>query len=48
MTPIPEPPRKFSDFIERFPMLGEAWEAIHQAVVHGWVQDVLEPAGPKA
>jgi alkylhydroperoxidase/carboxymuconolactone decarboxylase family protein YurZ len=35
MNPSPEPPQKFSDFIARFPKLGEAWEAIHQAEAEG-------------
>jgi len=30
-----EPPKKYSAFIERFPKLGEAWEAIHQAEAEG-------------
>ena len=35
MKPAPEPPKKYSQFIERFPKLGEAWEAIHQAEEEG-------------
>jgi alkylhydroperoxidase/carboxymuconolactone decarboxylase family protein YurZ len=30
-----EPPKKYSAFIERFPKLGEAWEAIHEAEAEG-------------
>ena len=30
-----EPPKKFTAFIERFPKLGEAWEAIHEAEAQG-------------
>jgi hypothetical protein len=30
-----EPPKKYSEFIERFPKLGEAWEAIHAAEAEG-------------
>ena len=30
-----EPPRKYTEFIERFPKLGEAWEAIHAAEEEG-------------
>ena len=29
------PPKKFSDFIERFPKLGKAWDAIHEAEDEG-------------
>ncbi len=31
MTTLPEPPKKYADFIERFPHLGQAWESIHEA-----------------
>ena len=30
-----EPPKKYRDFIARFPKLGEAWEAIHAAEAEG-------------
>ena len=30
-----EAPKKYNDFIERFPKLGEAWEAIHEAEAEG-------------
>lgn len=30
-----EPPKKFTEFIERFPKLGQAWEAIHEAEAEG-------------
>jgi alkylhydroperoxidase/carboxymuconolactone decarboxylase family protein YurZ len=30
-----EPPKKYTEFIERFPKLGEAWEAIHEAEAEG-------------
>ena len=34
--PIPSAhPKKYRDFIERFPKLGEAWEAIHAAEAEG-------------
>ncbi len=29
------PPKKYTEFIERFPKLGEAWEAIHAAEAEG-------------
>jgi len=35
MKPSSEPPKKYRDFIERFPKLGEAWEAIHAAEAEG-------------
>jgi alkylhydroperoxidase/carboxymuconolactone decarboxylase family protein YurZ len=35
MTHSSEPPKKYSAFIERFPKLGEAWEAIHAAEAEG-------------
>ena len=31
MTTLPKPPKKYRDFIERFPELGQAWERIHEA-----------------
>ena len=30
-----EPPKKYTAFIERFPKLGEAWQAIHEAEAEG-------------
>lgn len=30
-----EPPRKYRAFINRYPKLGEAWEAIHEAEAQG-------------
>ena len=30
-----DPPKKYLEFIERFPKLGEAWEAIHAAEAEG-------------
>ena len=35
MKPSSDPPKKYRDFIERFPKLGEAWEAIHAAEAEG-------------
>jgi alkylhydroperoxidase/carboxymuconolactone decarboxylase family protein YurZ len=35
MKPSSEPPKKYSDFVERFTKLGEAWEAIHMAEAEG-------------
>jgi alkylhydroperoxidase/carboxymuconolactone decarboxylase family protein YurZ len=35
MKPAAAPPKKYTDFIERFPKLGEAWEAIHAAEEEG-------------
>lgn len=34
-----EPPKKYSDFIARFPKLSEAWEAIHEAGAAGPLDD---------
>lgn len=31
MTAFPEPPEKYTEFIKRFPHLGQAWESIHDA-----------------
>jgi alkylhydroperoxidase/carboxymuconolactone decarboxylase family protein YurZ len=30
-----DPPKKYSDFISRYPKLGEAWDAIHEAGATG-------------
>jgi alkylhydroperoxidase/carboxymuconolactone decarboxylase family protein YurZ len=35
MKPSPDAPKKYTAFIERFPKLGEAWEAIHAAEEEG-------------
>ena len=35
MSKSSEPPKKYSAFIERFPKLGQAWEAIHEAEAEG-------------
>lgn len=35
MRPSSDPPKKYSAFIERFPKLGEAWDAIHEAEAQG-------------
>ena len=32
---MPEPPSQYTGFIARFPKLGEAWEAIHEAGAAG-------------
>jgi 4-carboxymuconolactone decarboxylase len=32
---LPPPPGAYTDFIARFPKLGEAWEAIHEAGATG-------------
>ena len=31
MTTLPKPPKKYRDFIERYPGLAQAWERIHEA-----------------
>ncbi len=31
MTTLPKPPKKYRDFIARYPELGQAWERIHDA-----------------
>ena len=31
MTTLPKPPKKYSEFIERYPELGQAWERIYDA-----------------
>ncbi|HJV22120.1 MAG TPA: carboxymuconolactone decarboxylase family protein [Holophagaceae bacterium] len=33
--PLPEPPSQYTAFVARFPKLGEAWEAIHEAGAQG-------------
>lgn len=33
--PKSEPPKKYRDFVARFPKLSEAWEAIHEAGAQG-------------
>ncbi len=35
MNKMPEPPSQYTAFIARFPKLGEAWEAIHDAGAQG-------------
>jgi alkylhydroperoxidase/carboxymuconolactone decarboxylase family protein YurZ len=35
MTNLPEPPSQYTAFVARFPKLGEAWEAIHEAGAQG-------------
>jgi len=30
MTTLPQPPKKYRDFIERYPELAQAWERIHE------------------
>ncbi len=35
MNPLPKPPKRFQDFVERFPKLGEAWQAIGEAGSEG-------------
>ena len=35
MAKLPEPPSQYSAFVARFPKLGEAWEAIHDAGADG-------------
>ena len=37
--PIPVPPGAYTDFIARFPKLGEAWESIHDAGSQGPLDD---------
>ncbi|MBI4912331.1 MAG: carboxymuconolactone decarboxylase family protein [Acidobacteria bacterium] len=32
---LPEPPKKYQRFIARFPKLGQAWEALHEAGEQG-------------
>lgn len=32
---LPEPPKKYTAFMNRFPKLGEAWDAIHDAGAAG-------------
>jgi alkylhydroperoxidase/carboxymuconolactone decarboxylase family protein YurZ len=36
---LPPPPGAYTDFITRFPKLGEAWEAIHAAGSEGPLDD---------
>ena len=31
MTDLPQPPKKYQDFMERFPDLAKAWESMHEA-----------------
>jgi len=31
MSDLPTPPKAYSDFIARYPKLGEAWDKIHEA-----------------
>jgi 4-carboxymuconolactone decarboxylase len=35
MSQLPEPPNQYTAFVARFPKLGEAWEAIHEAGAQG-------------
>jgi alkylhydroperoxidase/carboxymuconolactone decarboxylase family protein YurZ len=39
MSKLPEPPKKYREFIERYPALGEAWERIHDAGQEGPLDD---------
>ncbi len=34
-----EPPKKYQDFIERFPKLGQAWETLHAAEAEGPLEE---------
>ena len=35
MTHASAPPKKYTEFIQRFPKLGEAWDCIHEAEAVG-------------
>lgn len=44
MSKMPEPPRAYSDFVARYPKLGEAWDRIAEAGSDG----PLEVPDPRA
>lgn len=39
MSKMPEPPRAYSDFVARYPKLGEAWDRIAEAGSDGPLDD---------
>lgn len=36
---LPRPPKRYQDFVTRFPRLGDAWEAINEAGADGPVDE---------
>jgi alkylhydroperoxidase/carboxymuconolactone decarboxylase family protein YurZ len=40
--PLPEAPRPYLQFVERFPKLGEAWDAIHDAGAAGPLDERMQ------